>query len=158
VLDPALDLGLVPFHRAALWLLGAPTEVAQETSHMVDVVGYSEAIADDLRDAGTSPQICRKPRHLGTLEQNLLETLSGPGIQLEGAARSGFGPQASLTGFPVQAVPAPNAAPINPNPARYFDGLKALQQKPDGTDAPSFQFLWASRRSHVLSPAQSIGH
>jgi len=28
--DPALDLGLVPLNRPALWLLGAPTEIAQE--------------------------------------------------------------------------------------------------------------------------------
>jgi len=125
---------------------------------MVHVVGYAEAIADDPGHAGASPQIGGEPRRLGALEQGPLEALSGPGIQLGGTAGSGFGTQAVVTGFPVEPVPASNAAPVDPDELRHFNGLVALQQKLNGTHSTTLQFLWASARPHRLPPTQSIGH
>jgi hypothetical protein len=122
------------------------------------MVGYAEAIADEPGYAGASPQIRGKPRCLGALEQEPLEALLGPSVQLGGTAGSGFCPQAIVAGFPVNPVPAPNAAPIDPDQVGHFDGLMALPEEVDGPNSATFQFLWASARSHRLPPAQSIGH
>jgi hypothetical protein len=153
-----LDLGLVPLNRPALWLLGAPTQIAQETAHVVHVIRYAEAIADELGHTRASPQIRREPGGPGALEQDSLEALPGPGIQLRRTAGSRFRPQAIVTRFSVDAVPAPNAAPVDADQVRYLEGLMALQEKPDGTNSTTLQFLWASGRSHGLPPAQGIGH
>jgi hypothetical protein len=125
---------------------------------MVHMVGHAEAIADELGHPWASPQIGREPRCLGTLEQGSLEAFLGPGIQLGGTAGSGLRAQAIVTGFAVEPVPAPNATPVDPDQARYFERLMALQEELDGAKPTALQFLWASGRSHGLPPAQSIGH
>jgi hypothetical protein len=153
-----LDLGLVPFDRPALRLLWAPTQTAQEAPHVVYMVGYAEAIADEPGYAGASPQIRGKPRCLGALEQEPLEALLGPSVQLGGSAWGGFGPQAIVTGFPEDPIPAPHTSTIHCDQTRHFEGLMALQEQLDGPNSATFQFLWASVRSHRLPPAQSIGH
>jgi hypothetical protein len=125
---------------------------------MVHVIGYAEAIADKLGHAGASPQIRREPGGFGSLEQGLFQAFLGLGIQLRGSAWGGFGPQAIVTGFPEDPIPAPHTSTIHCDQTRHFEGLMALQEQLDGANSTTFQFLWASARSHVLSPAQSIGH
>jgi hypothetical protein len=125
---------------------------------MVHVIGYAEALADELGHAGARPQIRREPGGLGTLEQDPLEALLGAGIQLRGTAGSRFRTQALVTGFPVGPLPAPNTAAIDPDQARHFHGLMAGLEEPDSTNPTTLQFLWASARSHHWPPAQSIGH
>lgn len=125
---------------------------------MVHVIGYAESLADELGHAGARPQIRGEPGDLGALEQDPLEALLGPRIQLRGTAGSRFRLQTLVTGFPVGPVPAANTAAIDPDQACHFDGLMALQEKPNGTKPTPLQFLWASTRSHRWPPAQSIGH
>ncbi len=102
---------------------------------MIHVIGYAEAIADELGHAGASPQIRREPSGLGALEQDPLEALLSPGIQLGRTAGSGLRTQAIASGFPVGPVPAPNTAPVDPDQACHLEGLMALQEKPDGTSS-----------------------
>jgi len=153
-----LDLDLVPFHGPPLRLLRAPAKAAQEAPHVIDMVGYAEAIADDPGHSGARPQVRWEPCLLGAPEQDPLEASLRWGIQLRGTARSRFRPQALVADFPVHPVPAPNAAPVDPHHVRHFDGLTPLKEEVDSTNSTMFQFLWASGRSHGLPPAQIIGH
>jgi len=60
------------------------------------------------------------------------------------SGRGGFGPQAFLTGFRADALPAPHVLTIRCDQPRHFKGLMALQEPLQDENSGAFQFLWDS--------------
>jgi hypothetical protein len=96
-LDPTLDGFFVSLNGPALRLLGTPTERVQDSSDMVDMIMNVKDLSDHLNDLGAGPQVRRKARLTGALQQDrfqssLFHRPSRGGRPGSGLARMASGP------------------------------------------------------------------
>jgi hypothetical protein len=125
---------------------------------MILVVADAIPAANKLGDARAGPQIRCKPIFASTFDEVALDLSSQGSVQFRRTPWSGPGRQTTLP-FSLEAcTPSPNRAAIYPDSTGHINRCCAILEHRDGADTPTLKFLWAARRSHGSSSAQSIGH
>jgi hypothetical protein len=155
-LDPFFDSCFIALYGTALWFLGTPSEIMEDTADMVYMISNTEKRMNKLRNPRTCPEVCGIACFPRSFQQGFLQFSKIGAIKLGRSPRCLPGTNALFTLLAVCCFPPTHASAIYAKHSGYINRLVSFPKKRDGMLATLFQFLWASMRSHFLPPAQSM--
>jgi len=158
VFEPLRNLSLVALTGDPHGTLDRPAHSPQKAADMIHVIVHGKAFANHAGNSRTRPQFGCKAGRLGTAEKNLLQATSLAMGQLRRPSGRPLGSQPRRAGSPMEGFPTTHAASIHPQSSGYLHRWQSLFQQSNGPQPSRFQNFWASRGSHSIPPAQSIGH
>lgn len=124
---------------------------------MIDVITYPERRLDQLCHPWAGPRIGGKTGGADTRKQELFEPAFGPGIRDRRASGRRLGGDSLFALRSITRFPASYTAPVHTNLSRHLDRRHIFFQQRDRVSAPTFQFLWVARRSHLIPSAAGTG-
>ena len=116
---------------------------------MMDMVLDPKFFSDQIADPGASPQVCRIPRTLGSLEKALLELALLANGQLGRTAgrRSSLYPAVPL--LEKTRLPAAHGSAVGLDLLGDFYGSESFLKQCDCLNTTLFQLGWAAEWSHA---------
>ena len=156
--DPALDLRIIPFDGFALRFLWTPSQRPEEAANVIHMVADAKVGRDPLGHTGASPKVGGKSGRFGSSEELRFQFGNFLGIKPGWTTWGGFCLKGIWALGREGSSPSPHASTVYFEFLGDFDRRDAVFKESYCAPSSSFQSFWASGRSHVLPPAQSIGH
>lgn len=113
--SPVGNLRFVAISGALLGLLTGPAQRMQQASHIIDVITHTELLLNDIRHAGTGPQVGAIARLQRTTQENFLQLPFLGGIESRCPAGVRFGGKGFDASFLPRRLPAFHRRHIHPH-------------------------------------------